>query len=731
LILRIINFNNKKYKNNQILKISKMKTVILKSITLINFKGIRNLTINFLDGSTNIFGDNGTGKTTIFDAFEWLRSGKDSTDRTNFEIKTLDDNNVAIPQIEHEVSAQWLVDTNTITMRRVLLEKWTKKKGSEFPEFTGNETKYYWNDVPKQQKEYNDLVNGILDESVFKLITNPLAFNNEKTLPWEKRRSILTTLAGDTPFEVLAGDNQEYLDLLSNLTQGKTLEEYEKQIAASIAKAKIDLKAIPTRIDEATKGKPISYDFKSLNTLLDVKEGELKTVEGLITNKSSAFDALILSNRTTKLSLSNTISEMEVIEEATKREALNATNALKPDTSILDGLKSSLKSSQDELESSQRTLATIKGSIDSKELEIVALDDKMTAKRTEWSTENAKELKFDEDSFHCPTCQRDFEAGDVEAKKMEMKENFMTNKQANLKLITTQGAGLKTEKENIEAEVVVLKARHEAGKNHIKTIETTIASTELQIEKVDVLPVVSETAIDLEEVVKTTLSLNQDYQSKKAEKLRLEGLITVIPEVDVKDLQDQKQNLKDDIDLIKVKLNNEVQINAIDARISALKEEEKTLATQISTVEKTQFAIDRFNKLRIETIEEKVNAKFKFVKFKLFETQVNGGENECCKALLNGVPFSDLNTASTINAGLDIINTLCDFYKVSAPIFIDNRESVVNVIPIQSQMINLIVCEGSELNIGKPKYTREHLAKIKDAQLNWEESQENKELQTA
>lgn len=96
-----------------------------------------------------------------------------------------------------------------------------------------------------------------------------------------------------------------------------------------------------------------------------------------------------------------------------------------------------------------------------------------------------------------------------------------------------------------------------------------------------------------------------------------------------------------------------------------------------ANVKKTQFVIENFNKLKIDTLEQKINSKFKFVNFKMFETQINGGEVECCDCLIYGVPFSDANTASKINAGLDIINTLCEFYQVTAPIFIDNRESIV------------------------------------------------------
>ena len=61
----------------------------IKKLSLLNFKGIRELSIEF-DEVTNIHGENGTGKSTIFDAFTWLLFGKDSHDSKDFNIKTLD-----------------------------------------------------------------------------------------------------------------------------------------------------------------------------------------------------------------------------------------------------------------------------------------------------------------------------------------------------------------------------------------------------------------------------------------------------------------------------------------------------------------------------------------------------------------------------------------------------------------------------------------------------------------
>ena len=85
--------------------------------------------------------------------------------------------------------------------------------------------------------------------------------------------------------------------------------------------------------------------------------------------------------------------------------------------------------------------------------------------------------------------------------------------------------------------------------------------------------------------------------------------------------------------------------------------------------------------------------------FKMFEQQINGGEVECCECMVNGVPYSDVNTSGKIQAGIDIINALTDHYKINAPVFIDNRESIVRLPECKSQIINLIVKEGQKLTV--------------------------------
>ena len=120
------------------------KNVILKSLSLQNFKGIKELKIEF-GHETTVAGANATGKTTVFDAFTWCLFGKDSSDRTDsgrgaFTVKTVDASGKAIAKLEHEVTAVIAVDSVITTFTRRLVENWVKPRGKAETELRRNDT---------------------------------------------------------------------------------------------------------------------------------------------------------------------------------------------------------------------------------------------------------------------------------------------------------------------------------------------------------------------------------------------------------------------------------------------------------------------------------------------------------------------------------------------------------------------------------------------------------------
>ena len=109
------------------------------------------------------------------------------------------------------------------------------------------------------------------------------------------------------------------------------------------------------------------------------------------------------------------------------------------------------------------------------------------------------------------------------------------------------------------------------------------------------------------------------------------------------------------------------------------------------------YLTEEYIKIYTDLVQDKINEMFKDVKFKLFDTQVNGGIVETCEATVNGVPYSDVNNAGKINAGLDIINTISKKLDASVPIFVDNAESVNKLVDTDGQIVKLFVSDDKEL----------------------------------
>jgi hypothetical protein len=179
----------------------------------------------------------------------------------------------------------------------------------------------------------------------------------------------------------------------------------------------------------------------------------------------------------------------------------------------------------------------------------------------------------------------------------------------------------------------------------------------------------------------------------------LELQILEFPKLDIESLKRQKANTLAEINRLQTIMGAEEVIKRGKARINYLLSEEKNLAQQISDLEKQEFAMDAYTRSRMDMVEARINGKFSLVKFRMFNQLINGGIEEACDCMVSGVPFTDVNSAGKIQAGIDIINTLSKHYGISAPIWIDNRESTNNIPQTKSQVINLIVTKDKTLTI--------------------------------
>lgn len=648
----------------------------IKKLRLLNFKGIRDLEIDFAaDRPVFISGENATGKTTIMDAFLWLLFGKDSFGRTDFNIKTLDANGQVIWKLPHEVEGILDFDGEFVTLRRVLNEKWTKKRGSAIEEFTGHETGYFVDDVPRTQKEYQDIVNDLCPESIFRLITNPGYFPSQRK---EFQRGVLIEMAGDISDHEIAGNEQDFITLLAQLN-GKSLSDFRKEIAARKKRIKDELDEIPARVDEIKRNMPESHDWKTIEKALKETELEIKSIDEQLSDYARAQQArmksydekLILLSDLKKRRYNKASQIIEKMNEG-RNEAVSKLNELQENLARTRGLLSQKITTRDLIERQNKERLS----------EIDAL-------RGEWKKVFESQIHFSDGQFVCPTCKRPFDEGDIETKKVELTEQFNTSKESALQEITSEGQTLKANLEKYKDQLEEIAHKIRQDEELIIAIQEEITKvTQGTPERVAFSP---ETVSfpELESIDSEIQALQKEINESKPASPNGEN-------ESLKARKDQLQELSRQY-LQQLSLRGVIQSN--HQRITTLEIRQRELSQELADLERSEFTMAAFSKAKITEVEKRINSRFSLVRFKMFDIQINGAEVETCEATVGGVPYSDLNNAMRINAGLDIINALSAHHNYFAPVWIDNRESVNDLIDINSQLINLVVTRDKQLVI--------------------------------
>lgn len=641
------------------------------ALTLRNFKGIKSFTLDTQGGNADLFGDNATGKTTLFDAFTWLLFDKDSQNKKDFEIKTLGKDNQPMHGLEHEVEATLDVDDgHAINLRKVYKEKWTKKRGSASAEFTGHTTDYFIDSVPVKKSEYEARIAEIASEDIFKLLTSPTYFNEQ--LHWEKRRQILLEVCGDiSDEEVIASDKA--LAELPKILGNHSLEDYRKIIAARRVKINDELKKIPVRIDEVTQGLPdlsnferneLQVDIDSLRERIREKEQELSRIESggeiaekRVQLKEAEGDLIILKNQ-----LQGKISEQI---DAKRQE--------------LQQIKASLYDWQSEVKNK-------KGALKHSQQQIAKLETEMGKLREDWGRANDQQFHFEQDDT-CPTCGQSLPAEKLNAAREKALAAFNRSKAERLEFITANGKERKQSAELHQGE--------------IQTLNDEIQSAEAKAE--EYAQKARELELLIENMLKDSCAYQEDpaYVAKVGEKQTLEEQMKQL----LQDAAVVNDGVKKEIEeLGGVLLEKQTCLAKFDqyekgqTRIEELKAQERDLAAEYEKLEGELYLTEEFIRAKVNLLEEKINSKFKLARFKLFNTLVNGGVEECCETLYNGVPYSGgLNNGHRNAVGMDIINTLSEHYGFYPPIFVDNAESITVLPEMKAQVIRLVVSEDDKV----------------------------------
>ena len=648
-----------------------MRDIRLESLKLKNFKGIKELALFPNGGPVSVFGDNATGKTSIFDSFTWLLFGKDSLGSAAFDIKTLDKTGTAEHGLEHEVEGVLDIRGKKTTLKKAFYEKWVKKRGSATKEFTGHTTDHFIDGVPVKLKEYNETVNSICDENLFRILTNPRYFN--ESLHWQERRKILLETCGDiSDREVI--DSSEDLKTLPDILGERKLEDHRKVVAARRSEINKELEKIPVRISEnqnsivETRDKiTIESDLEAARKKRKIKTEELAQVEngGEIAslNKSLAEIDTRIINHENRLA-ENRLRTEEVRNKRRKK------------------FKDAFEKADDELHARNREIKKLADETKEQKDLLSRLEKKMELLRANWHKTNdmpPPDLKIE---TACPTCGQDLPKEKIEVSRKALIENHNAAKAKELAGISAEGKQAGENYEKIKTEIERMEERLSILESDKLAVAKARAQAEKELHEYD-----SENHVLPPGEDETLIKLKSE---KKALLEKLEGLRKGA-EGSTQDIKKELSKLDTLIDELQAELLQMEQNRKITVRIEELKKQERDLAKEYEKLESELYLTEQFIRTKVSMLEDRINSRFRIVRWKLFDEQINGGLTETCIASVNGVPYGSMNSAAKIQAGCDIIRTLQEHFGIRICVWLDNRESVTAIPEMDCQTISLVV----------------------------------------
>jgi len=639
-----------------------MKTIALQKLTLKDFQGG-----NFVfapDGDdTSVYAANGAGKTRLASAFSWLLFGKDSMGRSDFEIKNLDSEGERAHGLEHTVEGFLSVDGTPIILKRTYHEIWTKKRGTAQSTLTGNTTDYWIDGVPAQLNEYKSYISEIMgDEERVKLLTSPTAF---PALPWQRQRSLLLEVCGDiTDAQVIATDESlaPLTELLKRYTVSKTpLDDLRKVVMGRRTEINKNIDQLPIRIDEVFRGLP---DITGLFL------GEIK----------GSIGALETSINEAKLTLQGVDNGSTIADLSKKLAVVNADINKLENEYYEDGMKTVRRIGQqindikDGVSRNQRNNAD---KID----RIKTLKDRITIIDTQIETLRQRWFDIDEETFRdttedtCPACGQSLPSDRVEEARDKARAAFNMVKADKLFKIETDGKELASEKEKAikEVESLIL--------IEVNAREDEITALNIQYDAVKAAATDYSIIPGHAELVERKKEIEIGIEAEKE---------SIAPQKEI--ISEKINKLEELLRASKADLNKFTERGKGEKRVNELKAEEKTLAKEFEDLERQLFLIESFIKRKVSLLNERINARFNLVRFKLFNQNINGSVEDCCEITVNGVPFGGgLNSAARTQAGCEIVSVLQEHYGIAPVIFVDNRESCTLIPEMQCQVISLYV----------------------------------------
>lgn len=668
-----------------------MRQIIIDKICLRYFKGVENKEIVLGDNINVIKGRNGIGKSTIADAISWVLFGTNQAGATKFGIKTKDKDGKEIEDVAHSVEISLSVQDEEEGMTCYVLERTLTETRKDDGSVTNNYT-YKVNGEVETAGDFKKTVDDICPEEVFRLCSSPYSFTQ---MDWSEQRKRLNEMFGVPSVEEVTGGDKKY-DVIKELLEKEDIDKVLKHLNYKRKEVQKSLDEVPVRLEALKNVLPKAEDWAAVEKQILEKRKEItETRKNLNTIDNGGADFIRKYQNISTLNLDH--KRKRIMEESAQRKL---GEIIKANAEAKTACKKAVAEAEQNIEDLKQKLKSFDIALEKCDARFNELEAAKADGTKKWELIAARTWEWNEDDAFCPTCKQALPEDQVQKIMEESKKAFLSSQAADLKELGNDAAKIKEEVKKCEENTEYFKTEQKATQTLLDKAETELKEARKALEE--------QTKKEEEKVsVETLLAEKPEYKQvcdriKKIEAEQEKPADEDMSEEDKKlkaDLEKKLKDLESEREVLASRLAVKAQWEKVNAQIVGLQEDRAQWKEQIDSLDEKIKAASDFQKRSCEVLEENVNRRFKMVKWKMFRRQLDGTDKPWCECLVDGVPYSDLNTAAKINAGLDITNVLKRYYEVDVPCVIDNAETVLEPLYDGGQQIRLTVTEDEEMQI--------------------------------
>lgn len=669
-----------------------MKKILIDKICLRYFKGVENKEIVLGDNINVVKGRNGIGKSTIADAISWVLFGTNQSGATKFGIKTKDKDGREIEDVAHSVEISLSVLDEQEGMMCYVLTRTLTETRKDDGSVTNNYT-YKVDGEVETAGDFKKVVDAICPEEVFRLCSSPYSFTQ---MDWSEQRKRLNEMFGVPSVEDVTGGDKKY-DAIKELLEKDDVDKILKHLNYKRKEVQKNLDEVPVRLEALKNVLPKAEDWAAVEKLILEKRKEItETRKNLNTIDNGGADFIRKYQNISTLNLDH--KRKRIMEESAQRRL---GEIIKANAEAKTACKKAVAEAEQNIEDLKQKLKSFDVALVKCDARMNELDAEKADGKEKWKLIKARKWEWNEDDAFCPTCKQALPEDQVQKIMEESKKAFLNNQASDLKKLGDDAARIKEEVKKCEENTEYFKTQQKATQTQLGEAETALEEARKAQEE--------QAKKEEEKVsVETLLAEKPEYKQvcdriKKIEAEQEKPADEGMSEEDKKLKADVEKKLKDlesEREVLASRLAVKAQWEKVNAQIVGLQEERTQWKEQIDSLDEKIKAASDFQKRSCEVLEENVNRRFKLVKWKMFRRQLDGTDKPWCECSVDGVPYSDLNTAAKINAGLDITNTLKQYYGVDVPCVIDNAETVQEPLYEGGQQIRLTVTDDEDIVIG-------------------------------